>query len=168
MEKARLVKRLITKKIHGIRSPRLRRRDGPQWEEHHIDHDVVLGGRVRSPVREQRLGVVDVARLMAVLVGIADVEVPAQPQGDEAEHVIATFEHGSPARSTSAEQTAIGKECCRRADDTEDPEEHERRRHSLPRPPAIRRHACRHRSQKCYQTSPSIALVGPSPPAQLP
>jgi hypothetical protein len=59
--KARLVKRLITKKIHGpLQAPPPPSTMVHSGQEHHVDDGVVLGRRVRRPVGEQGLGVVDV------------------------------------------------------------------------------------------------------------
>ena len=55
--------------------------DGPKRQEQHVHDRVVLGGRVRSPVGEEHLRVVHIAR-MGVAMGVADVEVPPETRAD--------------------------------------------------------------------------------------
>ena len=109
MEKARLVKRLITKKIQGIAAPPASVDDGPQGQQDDVDDRVVLGGGVRRPVGEEHLGVVDVAGV-GVPVGVADVEVPAEAERDEADDVEDAFEHRYPTNAPSDKKASVERE----------------------------------------------------------
>ena len=99
--------------------------DGPQGQQDQVHDRVVLGGRVRGPVREQHPHVVGVAGPVAVEVDVADVEVPAEEQRAGADGVVDPFEQRDRARCARAEQAAVGGEGRPRARDAEDPVEHE-------------------------------------------
>ena len=132
-EKARLVKRLITKKIQAHCSPRRLPSVMVHKRQQDQVHDrVVLGGGVGGPVREQHLGVVDVAGAVAVEVHVAHVEVPAEEQRAHADGVVDPLEQRDRTGLTSREEAAVDGERSHRARDAENPVEHQRSRHCRP------------------------------------
>ena len=81
--------------------------DRPQRQQHHVDDRVVLGRRVGGPVGEQHLGVVDVAGAGARAVDVADVEVPAEAERDDADDVVEASSRVRPAGSAPAKSRRL-------------------------------------------------------------